>query len=456
METFLDRPTYGPTLESGASIEMDGSGETGRRDAWVRIRTLGINGAGRLRMTGSKSSETFHIAALPAGSLRIDLGDLIPDLGIGLISSGRRFTYPFSSRHPLYRPRGIRGWTGFYGSFIRGGSIDAEAGPVRLTILTGRLASHTSSGVKYSAVGKISGFRMEAGRGEILGGLTAMDSGSRRGDLIMGLDLTLSSNGRTCMLETAASSSGKASAVWGIRIDRRDLDCGIIWWSVPAGSDGFLASFPGLSSAAERSRSGASITMTNRFPWRIYLSSWGEMRRSSDGSDRVVSRALRLEAGIRWKRSSARFRWSSNTKESETMVPFPPGYDPRREVSRGLALSYSCRPASFLDLVIEMKRHGNDSGEGLLGSARASIALKNLHSRLSFCAASYRSGRGKARFSLYEPSGGARYPWKTLYGSGNRFSIDIDTRGCGLRASFWLLWTTEDEKRAAVHLVWSI
>lgn len=455
-ETFLDAPSSGSTLEAGSGLELDGSGDTGRRDAWVRFRARGIRGAGRLRVTGDISREAFHLAAVPAGRLRIDLGDLVPDLGIGLISSGRRFAWPFSSNHPLYRPRGIRGWTGFYGSFIRGGSIHAALGSLRLTMLSGRPATHGSEGVEYSGGGDISGFRLEAGRGSIVGGLTAIDAGSRRGERIAGLDLTLLSGGRRYMIETAASSSGDVSAVWGVTIDGKDLDCGMIGWSVPAGSDGFLASFPGLSTAGNRSRSGMSVTLKRRFPRRIYLSAWGELRRSSDGKKRDLGRALRLETGIRWKRAAARCAWSSRVKGSEALVPFPPRQDPDEHVSSGLVVSFSCRPSASLDLVMELKRPGGDSGEGLMGAARASLRLRRLHSRLFVSAASYRSSSGRARFSLYEPSGGGKYPWRTLYGSGNRVSFGFDAKRDGMKASLRLLWTSEDEKGAAIHLTVAI
>jgi len=451
-ETFLDDKSSGYTLEAGVGSELDLSGNAERKDAWVRIGTRSIRGACRVRGTGDSFREACHLAVVPTGRVRIDLGDLIPDLGIGLISSGRRFTYPFSTRHPLYRPKGIRGWTGFYGSFIRGGSIHAAAGPVRVTFLSGRPASHGSHGVEYSGGGDISGIRFEAESGAIIGGRTAMDSGSRSGERIAGLDFTFSSSGRRYMLETARSSSGNISATWGMTIDGKDLDCGIIGWSVPAGSDGFLASFPGLSTASGRSRSGASIVLKGKLPRRMHMSVWGELRRSSDGRDRELDRALRFEAGIKWKRSAARCAWSSRVKESEDLVPFPPGEEIETDITHGLVLSFSCRPSALLALVIELKRPGGERGEGLMCSSRASLALRSLHSRLSISAASYSSQSGNPRFSLYEPSGGGKYPWKALYGSGKRVALGIDTEISVIKASLFFLWTQEGTAEAALRL----
>ncbi len=455
-ETFLDIPSSGPALEAGAGCHVYTDDNRETREAFMRVRARGIRGAGRLRVTGNSSREAFHLTAAPMRRLRIDLGDLVPDLGIGLISSGRRFAYPFSSRHPLYRPKGIRGWTGFYGSFIRGAAIRAAAGPVILTMVSGRPASHGKDGVDYRDGRDVSGLRIDAGTGGIRAGVTVIDAGSRSGDRISGVDLTIRSRGRICMLEAAAAPSGSVSAAWGLTIDGRRIDCGIIGWSVPAGSDGFLASFPGLSTASGRSRSGASIALRGRFPGRTHVSAWGELRRNSDGEDRALDRALRFEVGIRWKRGTARCSWSSRARESEALVPFPPGGDIDTDASERLALSVSCRPASFLSLVMELKRPESDGGKGLMCATRASLAIRRLHTRLSVSAAVYRSYRGNARFSLYEPSGGGKFPWKTFYGNGSRLTLGLDAGSGGIKASLWLLWRPEGISESAMRLVVAI
>ncbi len=451
-ETFLDRKPSGPLFEAGAGYESNNTGKAETRDAWVRIRAQGISGAGRLRIRGKTVREAFHLAAAPARYLRIDLGDLVPDLGIGLISSCRRFTYPFSARHPLYRPVGLRGWTGFYGSFIRGASIRAAAGPVILTLVGGRPARHGAEEVEYLERKGVSGIRIAAHSGTIRAGLTTIDAGSRAGGRITGVDLTFVSGGRRCMLEAAAARSGNISTVWGLTVDGRVLDYGMILWEVPAGADGYLASFPGLSSAAGRSRSGASITLRCRFPRKTHLSAWGELRRSCDGGKRTLDRALRLETGIRWKRGAVRCAWTSRTRESEALVPFPPGGGVDKGFSGGFTLSLSCRPSKILAVVFELKRPGGDGGEGTLGAARTSLAIRRLHSRLKVTAASYRSDRGRAAFALYEPSGGGKYPWKTLYGSGKRLTFGLETEAGLIKASLWLLWTSEGGRKAALSL----
>ena len=455
-ETFLDIPSSGPALEAGAGYDVNAQKNRETRDAFVRVQIRGIRGAGRLRVTGETSREAFHIVAAPVRHMRIDLGDLVPDLGIGLISSCRRFTYPFSSRHPLYRSRGIRGWTGFYGSFIRGAAIRVAAGPVRLMLVSGRPARHGSDGVDFLDSRDVSGLRLDTGGSGIRVGVTVIDAGSRTGDRISGVDLTIASRGRICMLEAAADPSGNISAAWGLTIDSRSIDCGIIGWSVPAGTDGFLASFPGLSAASGRLRSGASIALRGKFSGRTHVSAWGELRRSSDGEDRALDRALRFEAGIRWKRGKARCSWSSRTRESETLVPFPPGEDIDTDASQGLALSVSCRPASSLALVMELKRPSGDAGEGFLYASRGSMAFRRLHTRLSVSVAGYRSYRGNARFSLYEPSGGGKFPWKMLYGSGNRLTLGLDTGFGGIKASLWLLWRQDGFSEAAMRLILAI
>lgn len=451
-ETFLDETSSGPTLEAGVGGELDQSGGAEVREAWLRLGARGIHGAGRVRSTGGSIRKACHLAVAPAGRVRLDIGDLVPDIGIGLISSGRRFTYPFSLRHPLYRPKGIRGWTGFYGSFIRGGALQVIAGQFRVTLLSGRPASHGSDGVEYSSGRGLSGFRLEASGGWIMGGLTAMDAGSRTGGRIAGIDLACSSAGRRYMFETAVSPSGKISSAWGMTVDGSALDCGIIAWSVPAGSDGFLASLPGLSMAASRSRSGSSIVLRGKLPRRTYLSAWGELRRGSDGYGVELGRALRLEAGVRWRKSMARCGWSSRVKESEDIVPYPPGKGLERDISSGLTLAFSYRPSKILALVLELKRPEGESGEGLLCASRASLAFRSLHSRLSISAAAYSSHRGNPRFSLYEPSGRGKYPWKSLYGSGKRLAVGIDTKISLFKASLSVLLTGEGVAEAAFRL----
>lgn len=182
------------------------------------------------------------------------------------------------------------------------------------------------------------------------------------------------------------------------------------------------------------------------------MSVWGELRRSSDGRDREIDRALRFEAGIRWKRSAARCAWSSRVKESEDLVPFPPGQELETEITSGLVLSFSCRPAASLALVIELKRPGGERGEGLMCASRASLAIRSLNSRLSISAAAYSSQSGNPRFSLYEPTGGGKYPWKALYGSGKRITLGVDTGISVIRASLFFLWTLEGTAEAALRL----
>lgn len=456
LETFLDRPLSGPFLEAGTGCDLDRTGRTVSKEAWARIRTGGIKGAARVRVRDGVVREAFHLSAAPADIMKIDLGDLVPDLGIGLLSSGRRFAYPFSSGHPLYRPAGIKGWTGFYGSFIRGCAVRVSSGQAALTLVAGRPASHGTEGVEYLQGRDVSGIRVNAGTGAVRAGLTTVDGGSRSGGRITGLDLTLISGGRRCMVEAAVVPSGSVSAVWGLSANEKDIYCGLIGWSVPAGADGYLASFPGLSAASARARSGASVTLRRRFPGRIHISAWGELRRSSDGGRRYLDRAFRFETGIRWKRGAARCSWSSRMRESEVFVPFPPRRDVDTGLSGGLSMSLSHRLSRILSFVLDVKRPGGDGGEGTLGAVRAEIAIRRFYSRLKVSAASYRSVRGRAGFSLYEPSGGGKYPWKTVYGSGSRLSLGLQTERGPVKGSLWLLWTGEGDREAAIYLSVSI
>lgn len=451
-ETFLDAPSSGPMLEAGTGCDLDGAGKVATKDAWIRIRTKGIRGAGRLRIRGDAAREAFHLSAEPVDIVKLDLGDLVPDLGIGLLSSGRRFAWPFSSRHPLYRPAGVKGWTGFYGYFIRGASVEISSGSVSLTMVAGKPMNHGSDGAERLEWKDVSGFRIAAGTGAVRAGLTTLEGGSRKGERITGLDLTIISGGRRCMLEAAALPSGRLSAVWGLAVKGSNLYCGMIGWSVPAGTDGYLASFPGLSTAQDRSRSGASITMRRRFPGKTHLSAWGELRRSGDGRRRYLDRAARLETGIRWRRGSARCAWSSRSRDSEVIVPFPPGGLSDTDLYSGLSLNLSYKLSSILSFVLEMKRTSSDGGEGTLGAARVSLAFRRLYSRIKVSAASYRSERGRAGFNLYEPSGGGKYPWKTLYGNGRRLSVGIHMKKGGIEASAWLLLTPEGPSESAFSL----
>jgi hypothetical protein len=455
-ETFLDNRESGPSFEAGTGLWREGGRGRESKDLFTRFRTRSISGAARIRVTGDISREAFHLSATPARSLRIDLGDIVPDIGIGLVSSARRFTFPFSPQHPLYPPKGIRGWTGFYGAFIRGGSVQCTAGVLRTILVAGRPAGHGSEGVEYSDGGGISGLRIEAGGRTISGGLTAMNAGSREGGRIAGIDLICSSGVRRIMFETAATSLGDAAAAWGMTIDGKDLDCGMILWSVPSGTEGILSSFPGLLTASGFRRSGASMTLRVRCPRRIQLSAWGELRRSGNGEVSETGSAARLEARIGWRRGVARCAWSSRVNVSEDLIPFPPALPRKMEGARNLTASISFRPARYLDLVLELKTREGETGEGMLGAARVSLSLQRFHSRLLVSAATFRSTRGRTVFSLYEPSGGGRYPWKRLYGGGSRVSFGIDMKAGGMRASLWLLWTSEGRAESAVRMTVAI
>ncbi len=451
-ETFLDTPSAGPALEAGTGCDLDGAGKVVTKDAWLRIRSRWLSGAGRMRFRGGVVREAFYLSSEPVDRVKIYFGDLVPDLGIGLVSSGRRFAYPFSSRHPLYRPAGVKGWTGFYGCFIRGTSVEISSGHVALTVVAGKPMKHGTDGVEYLGTKDVSGLRITAGSGGIRAGLTTLEGGSRKGERITGLELTAVSGGRTCMLEAAALPTGAVSVVWGLAVKGSALYCGMIGWSVPAGTEGYLASFPGLSTASDRSRSGTSLTLRRRFPRKIHLSTWGELRRSNDGGKRYLDRAARIETGMRWRRGSVRCAWSSRSRESEVIVPYPPGSLPDIDLYGGLTLNFSYRTTSIFSFVLEMKHTGSEGGEGTLGAARITLALSRLYSRIKVSAAAYRSERGRAGFSLYEPSGGGKYPWKTLYGSGSRLSFSIQTKKGGLQASAWMLLTPEGPSESAFSL----
>ena len=222
-ETFLDAPSAGPMIEAGTGCDLDGAGKVLTKDAWVRIRTRGISGVGRLRVRGDVAREAFHLSAVPADIVKLDLGDLVPDLGIGLLSSGRRFTYPFSARHPLYRPAGVKGWTGFYGYFIRGVSVEISNGTVALTVVSGKPMKHGADGVEYLEWKDVSGIRIAAGTGSVRAGLTTLEGGARKGGRITGLELTVVSGGRTCMLEAASLPTGGFSTVWGLAVKGGDV-----------------------------------------------------------------------------------------------------------------------------------------------------------------------------------------------------------------------------------------
>jgi hypothetical protein len=406
-----------------------------------------------VRIKGRSSREAFHLSVRPVGRLRIDIGDIVPDIGIGLLSSARRFTYPFSSGHPFYRPAGVRGWTGFYGEFIRGCAARALAGRILITTAAGLPAGHGAEGVEYGDRRAVLLARIENVSGPArLGVSTVLRADCREA----GFDLCVEREAAVFRLEAAAAEDSRAAVAWGASVDPGDLRIGVLAWSVPPGSCSFLASFPGLSHAGQRHRSGASIMLSRRFSGRSWISAWCEARGSEGGRDTRMATAVRMEAGRRWKRCSLRLAMSCRGEREEELSPFPPPAPAVLDRVSSALVSGAIRISKLIAITAELKRSDTEGGEGMLAAVRGSAGPFAGRLSIRFSAASWGSGRGRARFALYEPGAEGRFPWRTVYGRGSSLTAGIGIKTGVMRGSAWLVSRSGEGVQAVFSLSVSI
>ncbi len=127
---------------------------------------------GRIEKKDNKIRPVLFIESqVPSRGLQLYTGDFMPDLALGAIFSGYRFSYPFSSGYPLRRQKSITKHTSFYGSSIRG--IALRSGTARSTLLVfmGRVGKWNDE--KFTLERQyMSGARIEAGSGRYRAGRT--------------------------------------------------------------------------------------------------------------------------------------------------------------------------------------------------------------------------------------------------------------------------------------------
>jgi hypothetical protein len=455
-ETFLESYGRGRGVEAGIDVSAGGSRSDGSSEAFGRVRAGRVRAAVRTRKTRGTGRTVFHASALPIGKMRLDAGYIIPDFGIGLVSSARRFAYPFSASHPLYRDRGVRGWTGFYGSFIRGMSVTTAMRRAEFTMFHGRTGEHEEGGIAFPECGRISGFRAGIHLAGLEAGIAHISGGSSSGRSISSVDLTLISGGRRLMMESALSPGCRPSAVWGLSAGSSRFRYGVLGWSVPESSEGSLASFPGLSAASLSSRSGMSAVISGRPARGLSLSTWAEARRKSDGAKSLDDLAIRVETRLRSKRAAMRASVQLRSGGSRAEVPWPSDAPEDYYRSLGTVVSLTLRPGRSSSLTMEARLPSGDSGAGTLVASRGSAGLPWLDVRVYFSAASYGASSGNPRFALYEPSPSGKYPWKSLYGSGKRLKIGFEAGLGPLKASFWALWAAALPVEAGLRLTAAI
>jgi len=395
-----------------------------RRDLEMEcsFRRVSLRARRRVRKDGERM--VFHAGVEPSDGIVLMLGDLLLDTGIGLLSSARRFDYPFSSRYPLASPSGLRGWTGMYGRFLRGEAVRIESGPLRLSAFEGVRARHGGDDIRFEE-GRSRGLQAVVAGGEGSVSMAMIDEGTGR----LGLSARSESNGIALCLETVVAIPGDrtdAAAAAGLRKDFGRTGIGALFYRIPSGAAGFFSEIPGAGSSPVPDRQGCTLVLSLRGPGRTRVSVSMTGNREDEGGKTRRETDLRLRAEYG---GGPRIALSARDRSAWSLEgsPGPPvGADRLRRRDLRLTIHTGSRPGLSTRTELAMQVSREDAG--LMAGASAGFATAGGRAVLSSSGAVFRPIAGRPRFSFYEPSVSGSFPWKTVYGRGSRLGLSAEFR----------------------------
>jgi len=421
-ENFLDLPRRaGRRLEAGTRYAAAPLAALPREDLHLAVGGERFLAAARRRREGESTWEAFHAAWRPARGLRLAGGDFVPDTGIGLVSSARRFSYRFLPGHPLVAGS-IRPWTGFYDSFIRGGYAGAAAGPVGGFIFSGRHAAHAPKGTR-TGEGVISGLRLSAASRRTAAGLLVIAADPAAGGGSAGFDVAAAWGAGLVALEVATNAQGRSSAAWGCRVRRGRYAAGMIAYDAPWRATGPFWHLPGASGRAAAARSGMAAYLRAPLPGRSSLVASFGRHGWRDGFKSGTSEALWVRYEVRCRAASVRLTWTSGEGGRTDEIPCPPAPQTVLSRSQALELAIAAPVASCLRLRCGLRCAESAVADGVLADASLSFQPSRPGVRLEAGGAWYRSTRGRYAFRYYEPAVPGAYPWRTVSGDGARWFV---------------------------------
>ncbi|MBN2072195.1 MAG: hypothetical protein JW814_12135 [Candidatus Krumholzibacteriota bacterium] len=375
---------------------------------------------GRVEKKGKIVRPVVFFESRPfAGTTRVYGGDFMPDLGLGALLAGYRFSYPFSSGYPLRREKLISKHVSFYSPGIRGAALGARDGGSRIFLFAGRYGKWDESGFR-SERQVVTGGRLERLSGRYRSGLTFSQD---RGALTIGIDNSIERAGYVAALELLQAAGAKRGLVWGWRRDRGSCRAGILIFRLPSGLGNRFGDIPGGPGEKYSERTGYSITGSLSVKRSQILRGSFEKRNDDDGISSESICRMRVEYASRFAGVRCKLSYSRSTGRKSKFLPLPPEREDQITAKDKIGLLFSSSPAGVIKPRIQAVCLREDDNLGFLFSPSVSFGVgRSLFRTTLFCSL-HRSVRGRSVFYNYEPSLPGSYSWKYLAGNGSRFGF---------------------------------
>lgn len=418
-ESYLELPGRLPMrFEARYTADRLGPGEERRDDLRLSWRSE------RFRTNARYRSEDIHrlyiAGTLLSGHIRLHGGDLVPDMAMGLCFSSYTASYPFSSGYHIRSRRGVTSATSLYGPSMRGGAMEAWAGPARLLITGGRVCSYANGFIATESGPSVCGARLAVRRKGFSGGGCVHTIEGDGALPIWSADLAWSGEG----IDTGAEIAGDGrvwSGLWALSVRSERTGMSLMIHDLHPGWDHPLGRpFYGTG----KGRRGCSIVIDRLLARRIRVYSAFERCDAVDAREEKRRDLLRLEC--RWSTGSGSVKLSIRRRieRRSILVPVPPAVEqPVDKVTDSILLLQRWRLWSSFHLRVSCR---GTVERGLSGYLFCPSLVMDRGFLMSLSWAVHRAIEGTPSIYYYERSLKGRYPWRALRGDGWRVALLVE------------------------------
>lgn len=437
-ENFLDidRPG-GIGVETGARRSVPAAGAPSTADLHLRVETGSVALCARTRRRADAAWEAYHGAWSPVKGIRVLAGDFVPDVGIGLVSSARRFAGSFTASWPAVGT-GLKRWTGFYDTFVRGGAVSLASGPVSLSILAGVPGAHRTGGTAAGG-GRLAGMRATAAGQAAAAGVCVFHGAQDAGPVSCSLE-GVALAGPAALVGELSLAGGRAGAAWGCVARSRSVRAAALLYHAPGGSTGPFAHLPGATRRRDASRTGFGAALRARFPGRCVVEASVERRQWRDGYEEVGETDARLKLELRRRAGSLSLSLREERGEETDCLPVPPPPSAGARRSRSAELVANARAGTLILGRCALRIVCDERSSGRLAAAGVRTGPWMRGMRIDAGWSRCLSTRGRAVFRFHEPSVPGVYSWKTISGEGTRLYMVFLVRIRALSVSASVCW----------------
>ena len=443
-EAYLDLPGRFP-LGFETRLTADRLGPEAERRDEARIACRGEMFRFSARYRSDEIYRAYLGGFLPSRHVRLHMGDIVPDLGMGLCFSSYTTSYPFSHGYHIRGRDRVAGTTSLYGESMRGGAAELWAGPVRLLILGGRRCSY-ANGVLDTEGPVVACGRLASGLGGFSAGATVHTTDGFSGEPVYSADASWS-RGRIDAAAELATGDERPNGVWALSVRGDVTRISMLLYDIEPGWDGPMGrSFYGSGMR----RRGCSILLERRLGRGIRLFTAFERSNADDPYDVKVRDLIRFES--RWAAggNSVKLSLKRRIERRSVLIPFPTyGEGKREEVSDSIQLLQRWRLPAALHLRVSLRSLLERGRSGYLICPSLTID-RWIDATLAW--AVHRAVVGTPVFYCYERSLKGQYPWRALRGDGWRVALFAGASIGPLRIAICLAAQSGERYEAATQV----